>query len=363
MSGTVLIATTTRSRGGLWRHVEDLGIGLAGRGFDVTVGLDAQAEELRDRTQRLGLKAAELGHSTRERYDVWHVHLHDTYETQPLRLLMRRRLRGPAVITEHLPRTNASDPTLLKDDAHTPGSRLMRTAFKRAQYGLANLTIAVSARSAGFIASRYRPRRDKLRVVHNGVSVGAGPQQLVRTPGPLRVVAPGSLIVQKGHDLLMEAARHATEAWEVIVVGDGPHRRRYEEMARDTDGRVTFVGWRDDVDAMLLSAAAVCLPSRWESFPYSALEASAAMRPLIVTDVDGLDEIVVDGRTGFVVPPEDPVALAAALDRAAACSENSCARSARRGWSECALATDLTRCWMRRLRFTARSAERCRPRP
>jgi glycosyltransferase involved in cell wall biosynthesis len=61
----------------------------------------------------------------------------------------------------------------------------------------------------------------------------------------------------------------------------------------------------------------VCIPSRWESSSYVALEAGAVGRPVIATNVDGLNDIILPGVTGQLVSPNDPIGLAAALDEAA----------------------------------------------
>ena len=101
----------------------------------------------------------------------------------------------------------------------------------------------------------------------------------------------------------------------MTIVGDGSGRVRLEKQAGAVArGRVAFAGWRTDVAELLAESDCVCLPSRWESCPYAALEAMAAGRALVASAVDGLDELVEHGRTGLLVPPDDPLALAEALD-------------------------------------------------
>src|SRR2546423_4204923 len=77
-------------------------------------------------------------------------------------------------------------------------------------------------------------------------------------------------------------------------------------------------------------AEVLCLPSRWESCPYTALEAMAEGRAVVASEVDGLDEIVEHDRTGLLVAPENPAALASALDALAEERER-CAELGRRG--------------------------------
>jgi glycosyltransferase involved in cell wall biosynthesis len=77
--------------------------------------------------------------------------------------------------------------------------------------------------------------------------------------------------------------------------------------------RCRFLGHRDDVPAVLAAADVFVLPSRSEASPNSVIEAMAAGLPVVATSVGGIPELVTDGRTGRLVPPGDPSALAQAL--------------------------------------------------
>jgi glycosyltransferase involved in cell wall biosynthesis len=79
--------------------------------------------------------------------------------------------------------------------------------------------------------------------------------------------------------------------------------------------RVTFEGWIDpaQICARMARASAVVLPSRREGLPVVAVEAAWAGRPVVAADVSGMREVVLDGRTGRLVPPGDRDALAAAI--------------------------------------------------
>jgi glycosyltransferase involved in cell wall biosynthesis len=76
---------------------------------------------------------------------------------------------------------------------------------------------------------------------------------------------------------------------------------------------VRFLGVRQDVPNLLAISDLFVLPSLWEGLPNSVLEAMAAGLPVVATNVDGSPEVVVDGETGVLVPPADPVALADAI--------------------------------------------------
>jgi glycosyltransferase involved in cell wall biosynthesis len=79
-------------------------------------------------------------------------------------------------------------------------------------------------------------------------------------------------------------------------------------------GRFEFAGWSDDVAAELTACDISCLPSRWEALPFAILESMALGRVVVASAVDGIVEEVDSGRTGVLVPSEDPASLADALD-------------------------------------------------
>ena len=81
------------------------------------------------------------------------------------------------------------------------------------------------------------------------------------------------------------------------------------------ESAVRLAGERDDVGELLAAADLFVLSSRSEGLPLSILEAMAAGLPVVASDVGGVPELVVDGETGLLVPPGDPHALAAAIDR------------------------------------------------
>jgi len=104
----------------------------------------------------------------------------------------------------------------------------------------------------------------------------------------------------------------------VLVVGEGS---LFDDMvaARDEmgldDEAVRFLGPRSDVPELMAAADGYLMSSAWEGLPLVLIEASAARLPIVATDVGGNDEIVADGASGYLVPPHDPEALAAAMSR------------------------------------------------
>jgi len=310
----IVLASTARARGGTWRHVEDVGVQLSARGHRVTVGLLPAARELQAAATSAGLVWRPLLRTLRTDADVWHLHLHDTFEATALALLALRRPFGAAIVTEHLPRTPGSDPDLAGDGERSRGADLARTAFKRAQNALTARTVVPSHGAARFVMRRYRLGPADVVVAYNGVA--SFPARVPALTGAgLEVVTVGALIDQKGLDVLLAAASRSRHPWGITIVGAGPQRAQLERMATTlAPGRARFAGWSDDPSAYLRASHVLCMPSRYESFGYAAVEASSWGRPVVGSRIDGLEEVVVPGRTGILVEPGDPDALAAALD-------------------------------------------------
>jgi len=131
-------------------------------------------------------------------------------------------------------------------------------------------------------------------------------------------VTAGRLETQKGLMYLLDAAalvRRELPTAHVLIVGDGPLGPRLRAQAErlGLTEVVRFAGWRDDVPRLTHAADVFCLASLWESFGLVLAEAMSMSKPVVATDVDGIPEVVSHGRTGLLVPPRDPPALAAAL--------------------------------------------------
>jgi glycosyltransferase involved in cell wall biosynthesis len=309
----VALVTTALDSGGVWRHIEDLGLELGRLGHDVVVALRPEAEPLRASARESGLPVADLNRTITWRRCIWHAHLHDTFDRALATAVIARRMIGPTVLTEHLPRTNASDESLLPGPRR-PFARRPKTVFKRAQFACADAVIAVSPSSADFLSARYGVQRQRIDVVMNGLHPSDAPSESRPDHPTVRVVSVGSVIYQKGHDLLLRAALSSRGGWQATVFGDGPMRAALARHAAIDALPVTFSGWSDDIAGALRSADVACLPSRWESCPYSALEAMHVGLPLVGTDIDGLRDLIEPGVTGLLVPPDDAEALAEALD-------------------------------------------------
>ena len=174
----------------------------------------------------------------------------------------------------------------------------------------------------------------KLETIHYGLDElprpwGENPPDDV-PPDARVLLAVARLVPQKGLDVAVSALplvreRHPEAA--LVVLGEGPDRDRLRG-----DG-VHLLGRVPDVAAWLRRAALLVHPARWEGFGLALLEAMLAGVPIVATHVSSIPEIVVDGETGVLVPPDEPRALADAivrvLDEPAALGANGLARARR----------------------------------
>ena len=168
--------------------------------------------------------------------------------------------------------------------------------------------------------------RGKLRVIPNGVDitafltppeVGSGVRkELGVSDGEFLWVAIGRLLPQKDYPNLLQAFQlMAPTSARLAIVGRGPLQDLLEQQVTQLglDGKVTFMGVRRDVPALLAAADGFVLSSAWEGMPNVVMEAMAAGTPVVATRVGGVPELVDPGRSGFLAPPEDPVALAGSM--------------------------------------------------
>jgi glycosyltransferase involved in cell wall biosynthesis len=200
-------------------------------------------------------------------------------------------------------------------------------AFDRVIARLLDRVIAVSEAARRFLIEGKGYPADRIVVVPNGRDLSSfapgGHRDAMRKELGIDLGAPligvvGRLETQKGH-------RHLLDAWprmiaefpdaRLLVIGDGSLRAELEGQARALGiaESVTFLGFRSDVPRLLDAVDGLALPSLYEGMPLTVIEASAVACPVVATAVDGTPEVIEDGVTGWLVPPEDSPALARAL--------------------------------------------------
>lgn len=169
---------------------------------------------------------------------------------------------------------------------------------------------------------------ESLAVVHSGID----PERLQETTISLRrlreelglsrrdavLLNVAALTDHKGQCYLLEAMLLVTAACRhahLLIAGAGELEESLRAQVRELalEERVHFLGYRNDIGALLRLCDVFVMASHLEGLCTSVLDAMALGRPVVVTDAGGLPEVVVDGESGCVVPARDPEALAAAL--------------------------------------------------
>jgi glycosyltransferase involved in cell wall biosynthesis len=248
---------------------------------------------------------------TRSGCDVVHAHLETASTLAPIAARLARR---PALCTLH----------------HVPVPLTGREAWRE------RLAVMIGSRSAGLImvshasydgfAARYPRSYDPSRwkVVRNGVDLERFrplaanerrtlPAELGVPPDVPVVAVVGHMRIGKGQDIAVRAWPHVLSVEpeaRLLLVGDGPLEQGLRRLARDlgVDSHVVFAGARDDVHEILPRTTLVLLPTRMEALPTALLEAAACGVPAVATRVGGVPEVVIDGKTGWLVDhlvPED----------------------------------------------------------
>jgi glycosyltransferase involved in cell wall biosynthesis len=171
--------------------------------------------------------------------------------------------------------------------------------------------VARRARRVISVARCGAPPGGHVRIIYNGVpDMEAAPA--TGLPAGRRILLLGRVEREKGHDVAVAALELLRTPATLLVAGPG-------EWYLGAHPRVSLLGYRTDVPALLHAADVLLNASRFdEGAPLVVLEAQMAGVPVVATRVGGTPEIVQDGVTAFLVPKEDPAAMAEALDRALA---------------------------------------------
>jgi glycosyltransferase involved in cell wall biosynthesis len=184
---------------------------------------------------------------------------------------------------------------------------------------------------ASELAREIEIPEEKICVQHNAIRPRPKPSEaeiseLKRHVGMAEhdrlIISIGRLSKEKAHGVLIEAFRllrttNPNLSCRLVIVGDGPERANLETVARASgqNDQITFAGQVSNVQMFYAAADVFVLPSYSEGSPNVLLEAMAAKVPIVATSVGGVPEIVADEESALLVPPKNPQALAAAIDR------------------------------------------------
>jgi glycosyltransferase involved in cell wall biosynthesis len=249
----------------------------------------------------------------RGRFQIFHAH--DLYANI---------LGIPAAVIARIPVIISSQRDLGHLDLYKSGRRVWLRRLQK--FSTAILTNANAVREAVLVEDHFAP--EKVRVIHNGVDLERFSQpakdRAWLAPAANQekwIVLVGNMHSEvKGHGVLISAAERVVREFpqvRFLFAGDGERRKNFEaEIAQlGLEKHFLFLGRRNDVPQILSSCDIGVLPSQAEGLPNAVLEYLAAGLPTTASRVGGNVEIVRDGKTGLLVPPNDSVALAEAILR------------------------------------------------
>lgn len=189
--------------------------------------------------------------------------------------------------------------------------------------------VAAAKGHGDYIASAEKIPYRKIRVIYNGVDPQRFQSKLSAAEARERLgIPPGSPVVSilaalrpdKAHHVFLQAARKVVDAIpdaHFLILGDGPRRSFLEKLSGELqlDRQVHFMGFQRQLGDIFAAVDVNCLSSypQQETLSVAAIEAMSAGTPMVCTDVGFMNEIVITNETGFLVPVDDPAALAERL--------------------------------------------------
>lgn len=240
------------------------------------------------------------------------VHAHFLHSSGQIAVGLRRFLGVPVIITGH-----GEDIQVDRELGY--GYRLQRRHDRGVKFALANADGATAiSRAMAKEMVEAGARKDRLWVVPNGIHLNA-----VKNTEPFvrerpYILAMGRFVPKKGFDVLLRAFAEVRQKggrqMDLLIAGDGPERERLQELTGrlELDGFVKFLGYLDEEQKARALAGAlffIC-PSLREPLGIVNLEAMAASRAVIATDIDGIPDLIQMGRNGLLFPRGDARALA-----------------------------------------------------
>ena len=183
----------------------------------------------------------------------------------------------------------------------------------------------VSEEIADFFIHKIGISKGSISVIPNGIDVGKfdikldnARMRLGLQEDDIVIGTVGRLEEEKDHRTLLNAFKYAENSYpncKLLIVGDGTKRKELEDHSCELQiyDKVKFLGNRSDIPELLSAMDIFVLTSIREGLPLSALEAMAARKPVVATDVGGLKHIVKDGVSGFLVSKQDDIAIGDAL--------------------------------------------------
>lgn len=301
--------------GGLFRHVADLTEALAGKGHEIGIVVDSLASDAQTEARLDALRQfARLGIHRMKMPRV----LGSNDLVTPLRIRRLARNLGVTLLHGHgakggfgarIARIGNRDVAALYTPhggvLHFDTRTLSGALFMSIERHLLKTTEAIifeSTYGQRVFAEKIATPSCMNLVIHNGLRESEF-EPVVPSPDAADFVFVGELRLLKGIDLIIEALARLDHPATLVMAGDGPDKEHLQALIarHGLEDRVTLAGVQP-ARTMFARGQCVVVPSRAESLPYIVLEAAAAGRPIIATDVGGINEIFGPTAPSLVTP-------------------------------------------------------------
>lgn len=229
-------------------------------------------------------------------YDLVHTHLFPAQYWYVLAKSLSTKRTIPSITTEH---------NTFNRRRNYPLFKLVDSIIYKQYHKIACISKATEKTLHNWVPVI----QDKTITIHNGINIEKfnfiepyHPSEIVSGLDERNqiILMVARMDEQKDHETVIYATQYLPDDMHILFVGDGPKRKKYEDLVNKMDlkNRIHFLGFRHDVPKLMKSAHVFVLSSHWEGFGLVAIEAMAAGLPIIVSDVPGLRDVV--GNAGWL---------------------------------------------------------------
>lgn len=323
----LFLLSTSMGMGGADQQILTLAKAMRARGHEVRIMALAPLGPMGEEAQRAGIPTESL-----------ELRRNPTHAGRILRLGSSIRRWRPDVLHSHMVHANllasavrpfTGVPALVATiHSINDGGRVWMAAYRASSAVVDRFTIISRLAAERYISIGAVPRR-LVQVVPNAVDVewfrrqpeaGASIRRELGLGDAFLWLAVGRFEEAKDYRTMIGGFARLSESRpnsHLLLVGKGSLRESVEQLVRahHLEGQVHFLGVRRDVPHIMSAADGYVLSSAWEGMPVVLLEAAAVELPIVATRVGGVAEVVEDGRSGLLVPPGNPEALADAMKR------------------------------------------------
>lgn len=233
-------------------------------------------------------------------YDLIHANLFPAFYFCSIIRILHRKTSPKMIMTEH------------STDNHRRHIKILRP-LEKIIYSSYEKNICISNKTKDNLIKWLKPgnkNHNKFIVINNGINIekyvnAIGLERRILFPGiednDILICMIGSFREAKNHATLIKTMRRLPEKYKLVLAGEGPLELKIKKMTEEfnLEKRVVFLGYRSDIDRIIKTADVIVVPSKWEGFGLSAVESMASGKPVIVSEVEGLSEVVDDGAIKF----------------------------------------------------------------